>query len=72
MSIENGFPLGAEGFDEDVLDGLVVPVAGIEFAAALRPAEMGPVGSAVASTLEPWSFEERFQENAVALVAGGS
>ena len=62
LSIENGSPVRAEGFDEDVLDGLVVLVAGIELAAALRLAEMDPVGSAIAGALETWGFAERFQQ----------
>lgn len=46
--IENGFLVPTEGFDEDVLDGQAVLVAGVELAVALRPAEMDPVSSAVA------------------------
>ena len=49
LSIEDSSPVRAKGLDEDVLDGLVVLVAGIELAAALRLAEMDPVRSAVAS-----------------------
>lgn len=36
LSIENGIPVRAEGIGEDVLEGLVVLVAGIEFAATAR------------------------------------
>ena len=52
LSIENGSPVRAEGFDEDVLDGLAVLVAGVELAVALRLAEMDPVRSAVGRALE--------------------
>ncbi len=59
-TIENGFPVGAEGFDEDVLGGLVVLLAGIEFPAALGLAEMDPVGGAVARVLEARDFRRKF------------
>ena len=71
LAIEGGFPVGTEGFDEDVLDGLVVLVASIEFPAALGLAEMDPVGGAVAGALEARSLAEGFQQDgadAVALV----
>ena len=51
-SIENDFPVRAEGSDEDVLDVLVVLVAGIELAAALGLAEMNPVRSELATALD--------------------
>ena len=74
LSIENVFPVWAEGFDEDVLDGLVVLVAGVELAAALGLAEMDPVRSPVASALEARRFAERFAQDradAIALVPVG-
>ena len=39
LAFEDCFPIRAEGFDEDVLDGLVLLVTRVEFAAALRLAE---------------------------------
>ena len=47
LSIEDGFPVRAERFDEDVLNELVVLVAGIELAVTLGLAEMDPVGGSV-------------------------
>lgn len=44
LTIEDGFPVRAEGFDEDAPDGLVVLVMSVEFAAAPCLAEMDPVG----------------------------
>lgn len=51
------------GFDEVVLDGLVVHVTSIELAVALRPAERDPAGGAVAGAPEARRFAERFQQN---------
>ena len=71
LSIEDCFPVRAEGFDEDALDRLVVFVTSIELAAAPRLAAMDPVGGAVAGALEAWRFAECFQQNwtnAVALL----
>ena len=71
LTIEDCFPVRAEGFDEDVFDGLVVLVTSIEFAAALGLAQMDPVGGALAGALEARRFAERFQQNwthAVALL----
>ncbi len=71
LAIEGFFPVRAEGFDEDVFDGLVVLVTSIEFAAALRLAQMDPVGGALAGALEARRFAERFEQNwthAVALL----
>ena len=62
-------PVRAEGFDEDVLDGLAVLVAGIELAATLDLAEMDPVRRAVASALEAGGFAERFQQDGADAVA---
>ena len=58
----------AEGFDEDVLDGLAVLVAGIELAATLGLAEMDPLRRAVASALEVGGAE-RFQQGGADAVA---
>ena len=60
LAIEDCFPVRAEGLDEDVLDGLVVLVTRVEFAAALRLAEMDPVGGAIAGAGEARSFAEGF------------
>ena len=57
LSIENGIPVRVEAFDEDVLDGLAVLVAGVELAVALRLAEMDPVRSAVGRALEAWGSQ---------------
>jgi len=45
-------PVRAKGFDEDVFDWLVVLVPRIELAAALRLAEMDPIGGAIAGAGE--------------------
>ena len=63
LTIEDCFPIRAEGFDEDVLHGLVVLVTRVEFAAALRLAEMDPVGGAIAGTLKARRLAERFAQN---------
>ena len=63
------FPVGAEGFDEDVLDGLVVLVTGVEFTAALSLAEKDPVGGAIAGAVKARSFAERFEQDGADLVA---
>ena len=69
LAIEGFFPVRAEGFDEDVFDGLVVLVTSIEFAAALRLAQMDPVGGALAGALEARRFAERFQQHGTHAVA---
>ena len=71
LAIEGFFPVRAEGFDEDVLDGLVVLVASIEFPAALSLAEMDPVGGVIAGALEARGLAESLEQDgadAVALV----
>ena len=69
LAIEDGFPVGAEGFDEDVLERLGVLVMSVELAAALSLAEVDPVGGTVAGALEARGFAERFQENRAQAVA---
>ena len=71
LAIEDVFPVGAEGFDEDVLDGLGAVVASVEFPPALGLAEMDPVGGAVAGAEEARGLAEGLQQDgadAVALV----
>lgn len=63
LSTENCFPVRAEGFAEDVLDGQAELAAGVELAAALHLAEIDPIRSAVKGALEAPRFAERFQEH---------
>lgn len=56
-------PVRADGFDEDVVDRLVVLVTSVEFAAALSLVQMDPVRGVVADPLEARCFAERFQQD---------
>ena len=69
LAVEDCLPVRAEGFDEDVFDGLVVLVTSVQLAAALRLAQMDPVGGAIAGALEARRFAERFQQNGTLAVA---
>src|SRR5208282_3895347 len=51
-----------ERIDPDAFDGLCVAMQCVEFAAALRVAEILPVGGFVASACEAWLFDEGFQQ----------
>ena len=73
LSIENGFPVGAEGFDEDVLNWLGVLVMSVELAAALSLAEVDPVGGTIAGALEARGFAEGLEQHgADAIVVAAS
>ena len=52
LGVEDGAPVGMDGFEEDVLDGQGVLIAGIEFAAALGLSDADPVGGTVAGPAE--------------------
>ena len=69
LSIENGFPVGAEGFDEDVLNWLGVLVMSVELAAALSLAEVDPVGGTIAGALEARGFAEGLEQHGADAVA---
>lgn len=55
--------MGMGGFDEDVLDGEGVLVAGIELAAAVGAAELDPAGDAVAGAAEAAGFAGGLQQH---------
>ena len=59
LAVEDFLPVRAEGLDEDVLDGLVVLVPSVQLAAALRLAQLDPVGGAIAGALEARGSAER-------------
>ena len=69
LSIENGFPVGAEGFDEDVLNWLGVLVMSVELAAALSLAEVDPVGGTIAGALEARGFAEGLEQHGADAIA---
>ena len=60
LAVEDLLPVRAEGFDEGVLDRLVVLVTRIELAAALRLAQMDPIVGAIAGAGKARSLAERF------------
>ena len=61
--------MGVDGFDEDVLGGESIFVAGIELAATLGLADMDPVGGAIAGAAEAGGFAEGFQQDGTDAVA---
>ena len=69
LAVEDGLPVRAERFDEDVLDRLGVFVASIQLAAALGLAQMDPVGGAVAGPGEAGCFAEGLQQHGSDAVA---
>ncbi len=59
-----------EWLDPDALDGFIVAVPDIKLAAALRVAEILPVGRLVAGAGEARLLDEGFQQHGVIGVAG--
>ena len=69
LAVEDCLPVGAEGFEEDILDRLVVFVTSIELAAALGLAHVDPVGGAVAGAWEARRLAEGFEQDGTQAVA---
>ena len=69
LAIEDGFPVGTEGFDEDVFDGQGEFVVCVELAAAQGLAEVEPVGGAIAGAAEARGFAQGFQQDGPEVVA---
>ena len=69
LAVEDGLPVRAERFDEDVFYRLGVLVVSIQLAAALGLAQMDPVGGAVADPGEAGCFAEGLQQHAPDAVA---